>query len=120
MPPEKHISVPKDELRKSLKNRLDLAERAKFDDLVKLMEGVASFDFVDLKHRMRANFLPFASGARNQTYLQRANQTMPTTSELDAKVERGPAWKPMGFAACVCWWAFGSHALVHERMLVRV
>jgi len=87
MPPEKHISVPNDELRRALKNRLELSERTKFDDLVKLMQGVASFDFVDLKSRMRANFGPFASGARGEVYLRRAStdDTL-TAGELDAKV----------------------------------
>jgi hypothetical protein len=35
---------------------------------------------------MRTNFLPFASGARNQVYLQRNSKGMPTTSVLDTKV----------------------------------
>lgn len=65
MPPEKHISVPKEEVLLALRNRLG-GDGAKFDELVHLMEGVASFDFMDLKDRMRTNFLPFASGARNQ------------------------------------------------------
>ncbi len=96
MPPEKHISVPKEELRLALKNRLELSDRARFDDLVKLMEGVASFDFVDLKQRMRANFVPFASGAKGEVYLQRTNSDGPSESELDAKVRWGVglgAWR---------------------------
>lgn len=35
----------------SIKNRLELEDRAQFDDLCKLMEGVANFDFFDLKQR---------------------------------------------------------------------
>ena len=35
----------------SIKNRLELEDRAQFDDLCKLMEGVANFDFYDLKQR---------------------------------------------------------------------
>lgn len=35
----------------AVKNRLELADRAHFDDLTKLMEGVANFDFYDLKQR---------------------------------------------------------------------
>ncbi|KIY98788.1 hypothetical protein MNEG_9171 [Monoraphidium neglectum] len=86
MPPEKHISVPKNELRLALKNRLELTDREMFDDLVKLIEGVASFDFVDIKRRMRANFLPFACGARGEAYVQRAGKGVPSASDLDAKV----------------------------------
>jgi hypothetical protein len=66
MPPEKHIAAPKDDLLASLRGRLPEPDQAQFDDLVTLMEGVASFDFMDLKERMRTNFLPFASGAKNQ------------------------------------------------------
>ena len=95
MPPEHHISVPKAELLLALRRRLAAAGNSaggaapggeisaaadatttgggggagsggEFDDLAKLMEGVASFDFIDIKERMRTNFLPFASGARNQ------------------------------------------------------
>ncbi|GBF88981.1 aminopeptidase [Raphidocelis subcapitata] len=84
MPPEKHISVPKEELRLALKNRLELSDRGHFDDLVKLMEGVASFDFVDLKHRMRSNFLPFGSGARNKAYLAGLGREL-TPEDLDDK-----------------------------------
>jgi hypothetical protein len=50
-PAERHISVDPHELKMSIKNRLELADRAKFDDLTKLMEGVANFDFYDLKQR---------------------------------------------------------------------
>ncbi len=89
MPPEKHISVVKQDLLAALKNRLAPADQGRFDDLVKLMEGVASFDFMDLKSRMRTNFLPFASGARNSTYIQRASKGMPTTTALDKKVRAG-------------------------------
>lgn len=49
--PEKHISVDAQELKLALKNRLDLEDRVVFDDLYKLMEGVADFDFIDLKAR---------------------------------------------------------------------
>jgi hypothetical protein len=35
----------------SIKNRLELGDRVMFDDLTKLMEGVANFDFYDLKQR---------------------------------------------------------------------
>ena len=71
MPPEKHISVPKVQLLAALKGKAEAAPAAagggeQFDELVKLMEGVASFDFMDIRERMRHNFLPFASGARNQ------------------------------------------------------
>lgn len=38
----------------AVKNRLELADRAHFDDLTKLMEGVANFDFYDLKQRYGA------------------------------------------------------------------
>lgn len=89
MPPEKHISVPKNELRLALKNRLELSDRAMFDDLVKLMEGVASFDFVDVKRRMRENFLPFACAARGEAHAARAAERAPTKEELDAKVGHG-------------------------------
>jgi hypothetical protein len=85
MPPEKHISVPKEELRLALKNRLELSDRSQFDDLVKLMECVASFDFVDLRQRMRSNFLPFGSGAHNQAYLAGLGREL-TAEELDTKV----------------------------------
>jgi hypothetical protein len=66
MPPEKHISVPKGELLRALRARLPDGDRAGFDELAKLMEAVSSFDFLDLKERVRHNFLPFASGAKNQ------------------------------------------------------
>lgn len=84
-PPEKHISVESAELKAALKARLDLADRAQFDQLAKLMEGIANFDFYDLKRRMKENFLPFATGARHSTYLQRQGRTLPTTPELDDK-----------------------------------
>jgi hypothetical protein len=105
MPPEKHISVPKEELRLALKNRMELSERAHYDDLVKLMEGIASFDFVDLKHRMRSNFMPFATGARGDAMLQRAERGVPTTGDLDAKVG-GPGALGGGVAGWPgrCWW----------------
>jgi hypothetical protein len=80
MPPEKHISVPKEELRLALKNRMELSDRAHFDDLVKLMEGIAAFDFVDLKHRMRSNFTPFAAAAAA------AERGAHSDAELDTKV----------------------------------
>lgn len=35
----------------AVKNRLELSDRIMFDDLTKLMEGVANFDFFDLKAR---------------------------------------------------------------------
>jgi hypothetical protein len=35
----------------AIKNRLELADRVMYDDLTKLMEGVANFDFYDLKQR---------------------------------------------------------------------
>jgi hypothetical protein len=38
-PPEKHISVESGELKAALKARLELADRARFDELAKLMEG---------------------------------------------------------------------------------
>ncbi|GBG00002.1 hypothetical protein Rsub_12729 [Raphidocelis subcapitata] len=85
MPPEKHIAVPKEELLRALRARLPDGERPAFDELAKLMEGVASFDFLDLKERMRTNFLPFASGAKNQIYLQRTSKGLPTTTALDKK-----------------------------------
>ncbi|KAI8462870.1 MAG: hypothetical protein J3K34DRAFT_527436 [Monoraphidium minutum] len=89
MPPEKHISVPKNELRLALKNRLELSDRARFDDLVKLMEGVASFDFVDVKRRMRANFTPFACGARGEAAVARADTAPLGEAELDDKARGG-------------------------------
>jgi hypothetical protein len=49
--PEKHISIDAHELKMAIKNRLELEDRVLFDDLCKLMEGVSSFDFIDLKHR---------------------------------------------------------------------
>ncbi|KAF6257530.1 hypothetical protein COO60DRAFT_1701817 [Scenedesmus sp. NREL 46B-D3] len=87
MPPEKHVSVDSHELKMAIKNRLELEDRVVFDDLCKLMEGVANFDFFDLKDRMRTNFLPFASGARNSIYLQRSSKSLPTTAVLDQKEE---------------------------------
>lgn len=48
---ERHISVDPHELKMAVKNRLELADRTQFDDLTKLMEGVANFDFFDLKQR---------------------------------------------------------------------
>lgn len=86
-PPEKHISVETAELKAAIKNRLALADRAVFDDLCKLMSGVAEFDFVDLASRIRTNFLPFASGAKHQIYLQRNSKNLPTTASLDKKEE---------------------------------
>lgn len=50
-PPEKHISVDSHELKVAIKNRLELEDREGFDDLCKLMEGVANFDFYDLRQR---------------------------------------------------------------------
>lgn len=85
MPPEKHISAPRDQVLMALRASLPESERARFDELAALMEGVAAFDFVDVKERMRTNFLPFASGARNQVYLQRGSKGLPTTAALDAK-----------------------------------
>jgi hypothetical protein len=35
--------------------------------------------------RMRKNFLPFSSGARNAIYLQRSSKALPTTDVLDRK-----------------------------------
>lgn len=35
--------------------------------------------------RMRKNFLPFSSGARNDIYLQRSSKALPTTDTLDTK-----------------------------------
>ncbi len=64
-PPEKHISVETSELQAAIRNRLELADRAKFDELIKLMSGVANFDFAGLKERVRDNFLPFTSGAKH-------------------------------------------------------
>lgn len=87
MPPEKHVSVDAHELKMAIKNRLELEDRVVFDDLCKLMEGVANFDFFDLKDRMRTNFLPFASGARNSIYLQRSSKSLPTTPVLEKKEE---------------------------------
>lgn len=84
-PPDRHVSVSNPELKAALKNRLQLEHRAMFDDLCKLIEGVANFDFFDLKQRMRTNFLPFASGARNQIYLQRNTKNLPSTTDLDQK-----------------------------------
>lgn len=49
--PEQHISVEAAELKQAIKNRLELEDRAVFDELCKLMEGVANFDFIDLKER---------------------------------------------------------------------
>lgn len=49
MHPDKHISVPNPELLAALRNRLPEGDQQQYDDLVKLMEGVASFDFMDLK-----------------------------------------------------------------------
>jgi hypothetical protein len=49
MHPDKHVSLPSEELLAALRGRLAPDDRPKFDDLVKLMEGVASFDFMDLK-----------------------------------------------------------------------
>lgn len=51
LPAERHISVDPNELKTAIKNRLELSDRAQFDDLTKLMEGVANFDFYDLKQR---------------------------------------------------------------------
>jgi hypothetical protein len=48
---ERHISVDPHELKMAIKNRLELEDRHHFDDLCKLMEGVANFDFYDLKQR---------------------------------------------------------------------
>jgi hypothetical protein len=84
-PPEKHISVESAELKAALKARLDLGDRAQFDQLSQLMEGIANFDFYYLKKRMKENFLPFATGARHSTYLQRQGRTLPTTPDLDDK-----------------------------------
>jgi hypothetical protein len=56
-PAERHISVDPYELKMSIKNRLELADREKFDDLTKLMEGVANFDFYDLKQRLVSAFV---------------------------------------------------------------
>lgn len=50
----------------SIKNRLELADREKFDDLTKLMEGVANFDFYDLKQRC-----VWGHGARGGAWLVR-------------------------------------------------
>jgi hypothetical protein len=83
--PERHISVDTNELRLALKNRLELDQREAFDDLCKLMEGVANFDFFDLKRRIRQSFLPFAAGAKNQVYLQRTSKSLPSTISLDDK-----------------------------------
>jgi hypothetical protein len=51
LPAEKHVSVDSHELKMAIKNRLELEDRVVFDDLCKLMEGVANFDFFDLKDR---------------------------------------------------------------------
>ena len=88
MPPERHISVPKDELRLALKNRVEVADRPKFDDLAKLLEGVAAFDFVDLKQRMRASFRPCGSGAVDLAALERVKGAPITDEDLDAMVGR--------------------------------
>lgn len=48
---EKHVSVDGHELEMAIKNRLELEDRVVFDDLCKLMEGVANFDFIDLRDR---------------------------------------------------------------------
>jgi hypothetical protein len=85
--PQRHISVDASELKAALRSRLPMEERPDFDDLCKLVEGVASFDFWDLKRRMREEFLPFASGAKNQTYLQRSSRPLPSTVNLDSKEE---------------------------------
>eukprot|EP00882_Tetradesmus_deserticola_P018152 GHRQ01019478.1.p1 GENE.GHRQ01019478.1~~GHRQ01019478.1.p1 ORF type:complete len:266 (+),score=104.64 GHRQ01019478.1:211-1008(+) len=85
MPPEKHVSVESHELKLAIKNRLELEDRDVFEDLCKLMEGVANFDFFDLKDRMRNNFLPFACSARNSIFLQRSSKSLPTTAVLDQK-----------------------------------
>jgi hypothetical protein len=85
--PQRHISVDASELKLALRGRLPVEERPDFDDLCKLVEGVASFDFWDLKRRMREEFLPFASGAKNQTYLQRSSRPLPSTVHLDTKEE---------------------------------
>lgn len=45
------MSVDAHELKMAIKNRLELEDRVVFDDLCKLMEGVANFDFFDLKDR---------------------------------------------------------------------
>lgn len=82
-PPERHISVDPHELKMAIKNRLE--DRRSFDELTKLMEGVANFDFFDLKQRMRNNFLPFSSGANNTIYLQRSSKALPTSDVLDEK-----------------------------------
>jgi len=37
---------------------------------------------------MKENFLPFATGARHSTYLQRQGRTLPTTPALDDKEGR--------------------------------
>jgi hypothetical protein len=50
-PAERHISVDPYELKVAIKNRLELCDRGMYDDLTKLMEGVANFDFYDLKQR---------------------------------------------------------------------
>ncbi len=65
-PPEKHISVETSDLLNAIKNRLHLEQRASFEELAKLMAVVGEFDFFDLKLRMRRDFLPFASGSRNE------------------------------------------------------
>lgn len=86
MPPEKHIPVPKPQLLAALARRLPEADAPHWAELALLMEAVASFDFHDLKQRMRSNFLPFASGAKGQVYLQRNAKGIPTTYKLDHKV----------------------------------
>jgi hypothetical protein len=96
MPPEKHISVHKDDLLAALRARLPERERGQFDDLVTLMEGVASFDFMDLKERMRSNFLPFASGAKNQVGAQRG---APRTRWGPSGGRQEPGGGPAGGAA---------------------
>lgn len=85
MPPEKHISVPKDELRRALQARIELPDRGPFDELSKLIEGVAAFDFADVKRRMREGFLPFAAGGRSG----RGGGGFGEGAELDDKVKRG-------------------------------
>jgi len=44
-PPEKHISVESGELKAALKARLDMGDRARFDEIGKLMEGESFFRF---------------------------------------------------------------------------
>ncbi|GAX75535.1 hypothetical protein CEUSTIGMA_g2978.t1 [Chlamydomonas eustigma] len=84
-PPERHIPVQFRDIYGIVKGSLSIGQRQLFEEICQLLESLFAQEFMNIRRRLKQNFLPFSAGAKGQRLQARLGRPVPNKLDLDQR-----------------------------------